>query len=51
MSNIETLQKWIDDGKDFLIVKSAGDEGKTDLGKAFLLGIGKKSVQARMRTK
>ena len=42
------LQKWIDDGKDFLIVKSAGDEGKTDLGKAFLLGIGKKSVQARI---
>ena len=42
------LQKWIEEGNDFLIVKSAGDDSKSDLGKAFLLGIEKESVRSRI---
>ncbi|MBR0145738.1 MAG: S8/S53 family peptidase [Eubacterium sp.] len=42
------LQKWIEEGNDFLIVKSAGDYGKSNLGKAFLLGIEKESVRSRI---
>ena len=42
------LQKSVNKGNDFLIVKSAGDNSKSDLGKEFLLGIETESVRNRI---